>query len=275
MKNGFSLFLPIAFLTTAALFFILTHQTSESPKPVAQSMLSDTLPIARDSEVAQERLHHNGRDIASKIEKSKSVDEPLNEWLNSRKQTDFHFQIAEDSGKILTVLGGHFKGVGQNEESAFEFLSEFANKVGVNSSQIDKNSLFKHQTTRKQVYGFEQAFKGQPVFDSYIKVETKQDDGSAYMILNNLKVIPQSTQVPEVIVNIERAKKNALAAVSEKFTTATPTEEPLVIYVLPDQSIDLAWSLWLQGEHVSEFILVSATTGEVLANYSAQSHQNY
>ena len=108
---------------------------------------------------------------------------------------------------------------------------------------------------------------------TFVKVETKRDDKSAYMILNNLKVIPEGASVPEVAVDMEKAKQNALETLSDDFTNATATEQPLVVWAQTGDSIDLAWSLLLQGEHKSEFVLVSATTGEVLANYKAQSHQ--
>lgn len=286
MKKLIALSLTIAAVATAS-FLFMSGQSTNVPQDTAQLHSLKPMAIMGDNEISEygsatknnQQTNHqefgSGRSIASKIEESHKAGGPLGEWLDSLKTTDFRFQTTEDGRKILTVLGGNFKGVGENEESAFNFLTQFASKIGVDASQIDKDSLFRHKTIRKQVYGFEQVFKGLPVFDSFVKVETKRDDKSAYMILNNLKIIPQSTDVPDVAVGLEKAKVNALATLSEKFNRATPTDEPLVVYARTGETIDLAWSLLLQGDHISEFVLVSATTGEVLANYSAQSHQEY
>lgn len=275
MKRNISLFISIG-ISAVAIFLILASQTStKDAQPVVETAPAEPVAIMGDNEILDEETPSEPieRDIASKIEVSQKSGGALDEWLSSMKQTDFKFQTTKDGERILTVLGGNFKDVGKDENTAFDFLSEFANRIGVDASQLDKNSLFKHQTIRKQIYGFEQVFGGLPVFDSFVKVETKRDDNSAYMILNNLKVIPEGSVVPEVTVDMEMAKENALATLSEEFTDATATEEPLVIWAQSGDSIDLAWSLLLQGEHISEFVLVSATTGQILANYKAQSHQ--
>lgn len=275
MKRNISLLISIG-ISAVAIFLVLSSQTTtEDTQPLVEVTPAEPLAIMGDNEILNRETPEQPvqRDIASKIEESQKSGGALDEWLSSMKQTDFKFQTTRDGERILTVLGGNFKDVGKDENTAFDFLSEFANRVGVDASQLDKNSLFKHQTIRKQIYGFEQVFGGLPVFDSFVKVETKRDDNSAYMILNNLKIIPEGAVVPEVAVDMEKAKENALATLSDEFTNATPTEEPLVIWAQSGDSIDLAWSLLLQGEHISEFVLVSATTGQILANYKAQSHQ--
>ena len=110
------------------------------------------------------------------------------------------------------------------------------------------------------------------MFDAYLKVETKKDDHAAYMILNNLKVIPQATPLPEVTIPLGAAKNKALTSLGDAFHTVQQREQPLVVFSKGHGPIDLAWNFFLQGDHTSRYVLVSATTGEVLVNHMAQSH---
>lgn len=197
----------------------------------------------------------------------------LRRWLQSKATAQFKLQKEPGSERIMSVLGGKFPGVGSTVESAFDFLNEFSKQVGAPAKSLDKDSLFQTQTTRKRVIGFDQTYKGYKVFDSYARVHVDSRDDSAFMIMNNIKPINESVGLPEIAVDLGTASQSALDHFEGRYQSAEVRDHQLLVYSINEDRIDLVWNLHLEGSSQSEFVLVSAVDGKIVANFPAQSHQ--
>jgi len=193
-------------------------------------------------------------------------------WLEARAESSFQLQKVPGTDQIMSVLGGRFPGVGANAETAFQFLDEFSAQVGAPPGSLDRETLFETQTARKKVYGYDQQFKGYKVFNSYARVQVNAKDNSVFMIMNELKAIDESLKLPTLVLDLDSAKKKALDHFAGRYSSAEAEEHQLLVYPVDPQTIDLVWNLYVEGIASSQFVLVSAVDGDVVAHFPAQTH---
>jgi bacillolysin len=173
---------------------------------------------------------------------------------------------------------------GNPEQTAYNFLKEYASLFGVTSASVDFKVLKIKSKNRRSYVRFQQTYSDIPVFGGEVMVQLN-DLGGVECVMSDIardtKVLDNG--IVSVIPLISEA--DAGARVIDKFVNENPDFEvratlPRLTIFVPSVlgatgSMRLAWDIRVYSEestHINELVLLDAHDGDIVRNYPLNKH---
>lgn len=271
MKKKLALFLGfLAILVSITVYFARQMSTRLSEQNSAPSQ--DRAPVAIPSQ-ARGQAGYQTPDTQTSPRYEELASASVLKFLEERSAPGWTLQYSPD-GKITSILGGEIREVGKSRESALAFARELAANLGIDANQIapiPESENLTHSSMSTSFH-FEQKVNGYDVYGGTLSLIAKKNDGSVFLINNNLKNVGAFKTTP--LIGAEEAKSRLISLLQDRQPEITQKHNEAVIWTGPTHS-ELAWVFAARVSHPKYDqleILVSAETGQVLFETSRLSH---
>ncbi len=175
-----------------------------------------------------------------------------------------------DDGRVVAISGGFIKEDLSTPEKYQQFAENVAAMIGIPQAQLVASETNLDGGENTAIKQFDQELGEYKVFGSYMKVFTRNADGSVFYIANEVK------ETGEVDLRIKYSFSEVAGIVMKRYEgkkglqIENSPQKPMVYVLQPGQS-ELAWEIVLKVEgplYDRRHIMISATSGNLLKDIS-------
>lgn len=172
---------------------------------------------------------------------------------------------------IFSIFGGLIPHILDSQPRTLAFARSITEALGFERDQIflDADMAAYNLNPHSTTYNFKQQFEGFEVYNSYLRLFGRKEDGGVYYINNELKDVGQ----PVLDFRVTQSEAvNALHSIYPQYGVSVEqsSSKPLLLVLKPGVS-ELVWKLIVRvqgAEKDRREILISANTASVLQNES-------
>lgn len=172
--------------------------------------------------------------------------------------------VFNSENRIHRIVGGTYPSQSRDEKDILNFAQTLSPFLGVPSHQLNNQNIEISTSALSTGYKIDQWIDEFPVYQGNLAVFSKNNDGSIFMINNNLREISHYSQ--DILVSKEEAKEFLNAYFKERHLIKLNFKKGPVLFSHNDGTGELSWIFFvqLQNPFHSMELVVSAQNKKIL-----------
>ncbi len=245
---------------------LVSEDVDNSQEEASQSNKKAVNPVSRNTASS----NGNSQSAQGQNQISSSGKETLEQFLKRLDpKADWRVDKIE-TGRVISISGSMIKGYSETPEKMLSFTQTIAQLTGVPAQQMVLSDQQPDSPPESKITKYDQMVGDYKVFSSYIKIFTRDSDGSIYFVGNETRDV--GTVDLRIQYNFQDVKEVALQRYANKrgaIVENSPTKP--VIYSSVSGQGELAWEVvvFFEGPTFGrQHLLVSAASKTILKDVS-------